>query len=128
MARPKKKQIKLDTESFTNLLQEMYNECCEQRSKALFVFNKQSVDIKDNNDIALVSKINSDYLKIVNESIEKKLSIARLMKDVIYKEDSNKKDSTDGGSLSDEDKELISKMLIDAANKQNLDFEEYKND
>ena len=35
MPRPKKKQIKLDTNSVLALLQEIYNECVEQRNTPL---------------------------------------------------------------------------------------------
>ena len=40
MPRPKKKEIKLDQESVLALLQEVYNECVEQRTTAIRIQNK----------------------------------------------------------------------------------------
>ena len=40
MPRPKKKEIKLEKESILALLQEVYNECVEQRTTAIRIQNK----------------------------------------------------------------------------------------
>ena len=40
MPRPKRKQINLTNESSLSLMQEIYNECVEQRSTAIRIQNK----------------------------------------------------------------------------------------
>jgi len=123
MPRPSKKKVIFTSEALQDLLQNIWSEADEQRTKAVFQFNKQNRDVKDNNDIALVSKINADYLKIVNDSIEKKLSVAKLIKDIVYKDsvnpnidNSNQSDS----SVTDDDKDAIYDLINKAAAKENI--------
>ena len=59
MPRPKRKSVKLDKGSIEEILQESYNETCENRSKAILVLNKQLRDVNDNTDIQQVGKINN---------------------------------------------------------------------
>ena len=51
MARPKKKDIKLTSDSFLSLTQEAYNELVEQRSTCIRTINenKSKVNVEDMN-------------------------------------------------------------------------------
>ena len=108
MPRPKRKSVKLEKNSIEELLQESYNETCENRSKAIQVLNKQLRDVNDNTDIQQVGKINNELLRIIDSSIAKKLDIVKLQISLV-KSDNVSETSTP--QLTDEDKELIEKMI-----------------
>ena len=108
MPRPKRKSVKLEKNSIDQILQESYNETCENRSKAIQVLNKQLRDVHDNTDIQQVGKINNELLRIIDSSIAKKLDIVKLQISLV-KNDNVSETSTP--QLTDEDKELIEKMI-----------------
>jgi len=105
MGRPKKLKIKLTSESLTDLLQESYSQLAEQRNIALRQYNSQTKNIKQTSDIALVGKTNAELLKIIDSSIEKKISIARLLKDIVYRENNDNRGND--GELSVEERKLV---------------------
>lgn len=109
MPRPKRKQVHLDKQSIEQILQESYNETCENRSKAVQVLNKQLRNVNDNNDIQQVGKVNNELLRIIDSSISKKLEIVKLQISLVKSEDSS--ESTSSVHLTDEDKELIQNMI-----------------
>jgi hypothetical protein len=109
MPRPKRKQVQLDKGSIEQILQESYNETCENRSKAVQVLNKQLRDVNDNNDIQQVGKVNNELLRIIDSSISKKLEIVKLQISLVKSDDSS--ESTSSVHLTDEDKELIQNMI-----------------
>tara|TARA_R110000803_G_C11989141_1_gene321707 strand:- start:4897 stop:5277 length:381 start_codon:yes stop_codon:yes gene_type:complete len=110
MPRPKRKSVKLDTESITKILQESYNETCDVRSKAIAMLNKQTKDVNDNNDIQQVGKINNELLRIIDSSIGKKLDIVKLQVNVVKTAESSNT-SSNSPDLTDEDKALIEEMI-----------------
>jgi hypothetical protein len=117
MPRPKRKQVHLDKQSIEQILQESYNETCENRSKAVQVLNKQLRDVKDNNDIQQVGKVNHELLRIIDSSISKKLEIVKLQISLVKSEDSS--ESTSSVHLTDEDKELIQNMIKESEDEEN---------
>ena len=117
MPRPKRKQVHLDKQSIEQILQESYNETCENRSKAVQVLNKQLRDVKDNNDIQPVGKVNNELLRIIDSSISKKLEIVKLQISLVKSEDSS--ESTSSVHLTDEDKELIQNMIKESEDEEN---------
>ena len=117
MPRPKRKQVQLDKQSIEQILQESYNETCENRSKAVQVLNKQLRDVKDNNDIQQVGKVNNELLRIIDSSISKKLEIVKLQISLVKSEDSS--ESTSSVHLTDEDKELIQNMIKESEDEEN---------
>ena len=108
MPRPKRKNVQLDKESIEQILQESYNETCENRSKAIHILNKQLRDVTDNTDIQQVGKVNNELLRIVDSCISKKLDIVKLQISLV-KTDSSA-DATPV-TISDEDKEMIENMI-----------------
>jgi len=107
MARPKKKQVNISTESFLGMAQEAYNELVEQRTTAIRQINenKKKVDIEDMHDLVNLNKANTDLLKLIDNTIDKKLSLVKLMSTLVFKNG----DSADKveGSLTPEDMELL---------------------
>jgi hypothetical protein len=111
MARPKKKEIKLSTDSFLGVAQEAYNELVEQRTAAIRQVNenKKTVPVEDMHDLVNLNKANTDLLKLIDSTIDKKLSLVKLMSTLIFKGDNNG-EKTDG-SLTPEDMELLRDMF-----------------
>jgi len=111
MARPKKKSVKISTESFLGMAQEAYNELVEQRTTAIRQINenKKKVEIDDMHDLVNLNKANTDLLKLIDSTIDKKLSLVKLMSTLVFKggEPSEKVD----GSLTPEDMELLRDMF-----------------
>lgn len=107
MARPKKKQVKITTDSFLGMAQEAYNELVEQRTTAIRQINenKKKVDVEDMHDLVNLNKANTDLLKLIDNTIDKKLSLVKLMSTLIFKggDTENKTD----GTLSPEDMDLL---------------------
>lgn len=112
MARPKKKEVKLSSNSFLSMAQEAYNELVEQRSTAIRQVNenKKKVDVEDMHDLVNLNKANTDLLKLVDSTIDKKLSLIKLMSTLIFKNNEGEGDNS-GGDLSPEDLELLRDML-----------------
>ena len=128
MARPKKKDIKLTTDSFLALTQEAYNELVEQRSTCIRTINenKGKVNVEDMHDLANLNKANTDLLKIVDTTIDKKISLVKLMSQLIFKPGSNDSD-TSNGNITPEDMALLRDIFKSDDNKDNNDDKkEYK--
>jgi hypothetical protein len=111
MARPKKKEVKISTESFLGIAQEAYNELVEQRTTAIRQINenKKKVEIEDMHDLVNLNKANTDLLKLVDNVIDKKLSLVKLMSTIVFKGDTSG-EKVDG-SLTPEDMELLREMF-----------------
>ena len=111
MPRPKKLKLKLTQDSLTELINESYKELSEQRSTALRQYNKQNNLIQKTSDVPLIGKTNADLLKIIDSSIDKKISLSRLIKDIVINDNG---EETPIGELSLEEK----KMVMDALNEE----------
>jgi nicotinate-nucleotide pyrophosphorylase len=123
MARPKKKKVELSTDSFLSMAQEAYNELVEQRSTAIRQINenKKKVEVEDVHDLTNMSKANTDLLKLVDNTIDKKLSLIKLMSTLIFKGD--KVESSDSGSITPEDLQMIQELM---GNNKDDNDDEYK--
>ena len=126
MARPKKKDIKLNTDSFLSLTQEAYNELVEQRSTAIRTINenKNKVNVEDMHDLSNLNKVNTDLLKIIDTTIDKKITLVKLMSQLIFKSDSNDND-TSNGNITPEDMALL-RDIFKSDKEDGDDKKEYK--
>ena len=113
MARPKKKEIKLTTDSFLSMAQEAYNELVEQRSTCIRTINenKNKVDVEDVHDLTNLNKANTDLLKIVDTTIDKKITLVKLMSQLIFTPGSGGDDDSSGGNLTPEDMALLRQVF-----------------
>ena len=125
MARPKKKKVELNTDSFVSMAQEAYNELVEQRSTAIRQINenKKKVQVEDVHDLTNMNKANTDLLKLVDSTIDKKISILKMMGGYIFKGDTNT-ESTASGAITPEDIEMIQALMGDKD--KGDDGDEYK--
>jgi hypothetical protein len=108
MSRPKKKEISLNKDSVLSLLQEIYNELVEQRSTAIRVQNKMLALLKDPEDMTVIGPVLEKQQKIINDVVEKKLTLAKLQS-TIWEKSNNKEE--DNMSLSDIDDDMLQSLI-----------------
>ncbi len=125
MPRPVKKKIELTSESFTDLCQQIWSECDQQRSLGIFQYNKWNRDVKENTDIALVGKTNNELLKIIDSATNNRIQVARLINDYL-KASSSPADgggvAASSGTVSEEDKNTIFEMIQKASAANNTEY------
>jgi hypothetical protein len=119
--RNKKNFISLDTDSALALMQEIYNDIVEQKNTASMITKKMLTFMKDSEDMSVIGPVIKEQQKILNECTEKKISLVKLQ-GVLLKQ-------TQGGggkngpmgklTLSDEDREILDKLVNDSDGKNN---------
>ena len=108
MGRPKKKEIVLSKDSVLALLQEIYNELVEQRTTAVRIQNKMLAMLKDPEDMTVIGPVIKEQQKIINDTIEKKLSLSKLQS-TIWEKSSNQ--SEDSFNLSEMDDDILQSLI-----------------
>ena len=93
MGRPQKKEINLTKDSILSLLQEIYNELVEQRNTAIRIQNKMLTMMKDPEDMTLIGPVIEKQQKIINDCVEKKLSLSKLQSSIWEKTNQNKEEN-----------------------------------
>lgn len=88
MPRPQKKEINLTKESMLSLMQEIYNELVEQRNTAIRIQNKMLSLMKETDDMTILGPIIKEQQKIINDCVEKKLSLSKLQSSIWEKSNS----------------------------------------
>jgi hypothetical protein len=109
MGRPKKKEIVLSKDSVLSLMQEIYNELVEQRATAIRIQNKMLNLLKGAEDMAVIGPVIKEQQKIINDTIEKKLTLSKLQSSIWEKSSNNNEESF---NLSEMDDDVL-KALID---------------
>jgi hypothetical protein len=89
MGRPKKKEINLTKDSMLSLMQEIYNELVEQRNTAIRIQNKMLTMMKDPEDMTLIGPVIEKQQKIINDCVEKKLTLSKLQSSMWEKSNNN---------------------------------------
>ena len=107
MPRPQKKEITFTKDSILSLMQEIYNELVEQRNTAIRIQNKMISMMKDADDMKEIGPVIEKQQKIVNDCVEKKLSLSRLQSSIWEKTTNNQ----ESFSLSDMDEDVLEKLL-----------------
>ena len=107
MSRPKKKEINLSKDSVLALLQEIYNELVEQRSTAIRVQNKMLAMLKDPEDMTVIGPVLEKQQKIINDVVEKKLTLAKLQSTIWEKSNKSEEDL----SLGDIDDDMLQSLI-----------------
>jgi len=99
MPRPPKKEINLSKESMLSLMQEIYNELVEQRNTAIRIQNKMLTMMKEPEDMTLIGLVIEKQQKIINDCVDKKLTLSKLQAQIWQKNTDKEEDF----SLSDLD-------------------------
>jgi spore germination protein YaaH len=116
MSRPKKKDIVLTKDSVLSLMQEIYNELVEQRATAIRIQNKMLAMLKDPEDMTVIGPVIKEQQKIINDTIEKKLSLSKLQSS-IWEKSQNSSDEVFNLAEMDDD-------VLNALINKDLDNEE----
>jgi hypothetical protein len=116
MPRPSKKTINLTKDSMLSLMQEIYNELVEQRNTALRIQNKMLSMMKEPEDMTLIGPVIEKQQKIINDCVEKKLSLSKLQAQIWQK------------STEKEDDFTLSDMDLDDETIQNLIHKDISDD
>jgi hypothetical protein len=109
MARPQKKEINLTQDSILALMQEIYNELVEQRNTAIRIQNKMLSLMKETEDMTVLGPIIKEQQKIINDCVEKKLSLSKLQSSIWEKTSASKESFT--LSDLDVDDEVIQSLM-----------------
>ena len=109
MARPQKKEINLSKESILSLMQEIYNELVEQRNTAIRIQNKMLTMMKEPEDMTLIGPVIEKQQKIINDCVEKKLTLSKLQSS-IWEKTNNTKESFSISDI-DVDDEIIKDLM-----------------
>ncbi len=107
MPRPQRKEINFSKDSILSLMQEIYNELVEQRQTAIRIQNKMLSMLKDPTDMMTIGPVIEKQQKIVNECVEKKISLSKLQSSIWEKSNNN----TESFSLADLDHDLIQNLI-----------------
>lgn len=94
MPRPPKKEINLSKESMLSLMQEIYNELVEQRNTAIRIQNKMLTMMKEPEDMTLIGPVIEKQQKIINDCVEKKLTLSKLQAQMWQKNTEKEEDFT----------------------------------
>jgi methionine salvage enolase-phosphatase E1 len=108
MPRPQRKEINFTKDSILALMQEIYNELVEQRQTAIRIQNKMLSMLKDPNDMAKIGPVIEKQQKIVNDCVDKKISLSKLQSSIWEKSNNNNEESF---SLADLDDDLIQNLI-----------------
>jgi hypothetical protein len=118
MTKPKKKQINFTKESILVLMQEIYNELVEQRSTAIRIQNKMVSMMKEPEDMTLIGPVIEKQQKIINDCVEKKLTLSKLQSG-IWEKQSSKEEVFD---ISNMDDDVLQGLLDKDINSDNQKF------
>jgi hypothetical protein len=115
MPRPPKKEINLTKESMLSLMQEIYNEIVEQRNTAIRIQNKMLTMMKEPEDMTLIGPVIEKQQKIINDCVEKKLSLSKLQS-TIWQKSSEKQDDFTLSDLEIDDETFQNLLKKDMSN------------
>jgi hypothetical protein len=120
MATPRRKEINLSKDSILALMQEIYNELVEQRTTAIRVQNKMLSFLKEPDDMQNIGPVLEKQQKIINDVVEKKLTLAKLQSTIWEKSQNHQSDM----SLTDIDEDMLQSLIMKDV--ETLDDNKYK--
>jgi hypothetical protein len=89
-------------------MQEIYNELFEQKATATRIQNKMLSMLKEPEDMTLIGPVIKEQQKIINDTIEKKLSLSKLQSSLWEKSNNSKEDNF---NLSDMDDDVLQTLI-----------------
>lgn len=125
----RKRKIDFTDSSIQELMQETYHEIVNTRQLALVAYKKFSKNVDENVDIAMVGRVTNELLKIVDNSIDKKIQLLKFQASVLYKTGKNVEDIKGGSSstkLSEDDKKMVQDMLKEQKNENFNNVKKYE--
>jgi hypothetical protein len=125
MPRPKKTKIRLDVDSMSGLMQEIYNDCINVQKKAQndITERKTQLKVEDSNDAYQIGKVNNESLKIIDSAIDKKLTLAKLQAQILVNSSQGEEKVNTPKALSDDDKKLLREMIKEQKIKKDIEYD-----
>jgi hypothetical protein len=124
--REKKNLISLEIDSALSLMQEIYNDIVEQKNTASLIMKKMLSFMKDAEDMSVIGPVIKEQQKILNECTEKKISLVKLQGTLLKQTQGGGKSTPMGKlTLSDEDREILDKLVNDSDSGKNNSSENY---
>jgi hypothetical protein len=121
MGRPPKKEINLTKDSILSLMQEIYNELVEQRNTAIRIQNKMLAMMKEPEDMTLIGPVIEKQQKIVNDCVEKKLTLSKLQASIWEKSNTASNESFSLTDL-DVDDDIIKNLIAKDTDKTGTSY------
>jgi hypothetical protein len=115
--RPPRKTLSLDTDSALALMQEIYHDIVEQKNTATLIMKKMLSFMKESEDMSVIGPVIKEQQKILNECTEKKISLVKIQNALIQKGATSDKFAPGKLTLTDEDRELLEKLMDDDKDK-----------
>lgn len=111
--RDRRKIIELNVDSALALMQEVYNDIVEQKNTASLIMKKMLVFMKEADDMSLIGPVIKEQQKIINECMEKKISLVKLQNALMKQAGGQQGEKATFGKLelSAEDREVLSKLI-----------------
>lgn len=119
--RDKRKIIELNVDSALALMQEVYNDIVEQKSTASLIMKKMLVFMKEADDMSMIGPVIKEQQKIINECMEKKISLVKLQNILIKQSGGqpNEKVSFAKMELTAEDREMLNRLIDEKDDEDN---------
>ncbi len=117
--------ITLDVDSAISLMQEIYNDVVEQKNTASLIMKKMLSFMKDAEDMSMIGPVIKEQQKILNDCTEKKISLVKLQGALLKQTQGGGGKNLPMGklSLSDEDRELLDKLVNDESNNNSENYQ-----
>jgi|TARA_R110000787_G_scaffold180062_1_gene292116 hypothetical protein len=125
MSRPKKTKIHLDKDSLREFMQEIYNDCSNMMNSARKELNerKNRAEIDDINDESMIGKVNNDTLKLIDSTIDKKLSLAKLQSQIVSDNRSSNDENVSDVTFSEKDKDTLRELFNEKQSKDDIKYD-----
>lgn len=120
-----RKNIALDTDSALALMQEIYNDIVEQKNTATLIMKKMLSFMKESEDMSVIGPVIKEQQKILNECTEKKISLVKIQNTLIQKGGAGGKFEPGKMTLTDEDRDLLEKLMNNDEDKDQPDGKKY---
>jgi hypothetical protein len=123
--RTQRNLISLDVDSALALMQEIYNDVVENRNTASIIMKKMLSFMKDAEDMSVIGPVIKEQQKVLNDLTEKKISLVKLQSALLKQTQGT--GSGKGGpmgklTLSEEDRDLLDKLVNDGDNKNETNY------
>jgi hypothetical protein len=123
--RTQRNLISLDVDSALALMQEIYNDIVENRNTASIIMKKMLSFMKDAEDMSVIGPVIKEQQKVLNDLTEKKISLVKLQSALLKQTQGT--GSSKGGpmgklTLSEEDRDLLDKLVNDGDNKSETNY------
>lgn len=117
--KPRKNLISLDVDSALALMQEIYNDIVEQKNTASLIMKKMLSFMKEAEDMSMIGPVIKEQQKILNDCTEKKISLVKLQSILLKQTEGASKGGFGKLTLTDEDRELLEKLVNEEENNNN---------